>query len=97
MRIGTDNDLYPAVARRFRVGVGQIHAIDLAINLQRNAGSRGSIDQRDHIELVRLASEQYAPCRVADDVDEWVRDRPEQSLCHLRGVLRSEERRVGRV
>ena len=68
---------------------------DLAVDFERDTGGGRGVDQPAHVELVRIAPQQNTAGRMADDVDERVRDGAEHAIGHLRFVL-VERRMDGR-
>ena len=69
------------------VDVVQVEAVDLAVDLERDAARDGRVDDRVDVELIRLALQQPAPGRVAEDVDVRVLDRAQQPIGHLLAIL----------
>src|SRR6188508_90992 len=88
MRIGRDDQRYAAVAGQPRVGVAEIETLRLAVDFHRHAALPGGSDNRRHVHLCRLALEQPASRRMAEHIDPWALQRPQDAIGHLLLILR---------
>ena len=94
MRVRVDDELHASIARQPGVNVVEIQAIDLAVDLKRDAGRGRGGEHPVDIEAVGLAFEDQPSGRVRQDIHPRAGHRAQQPVGHLRRVL--VERRVNR-
>ena len=87
MRVARDHELSAAILGEPRVDVVQIEPIDLAVDLERDAGSGRRVEDGLDVEGIGLAPKQTPAGGVAEDVDVGVLDRPQQPVGHLLAIL----------
>ena len=97
MGVARDDEPRAAIPGELRVDVVQVQPIDLTVDFERHAPRRGRVDDRGDVERIRLALQDPAPGRVAEDVDMRVLERAQQPVGHLlvilieRGVHRGDD------
>ena len=87
VRVAGDQHADALLLRLPRMHVGQVEAVVVAVDLERDAVEAGRLDQRLDVEPVRLAAQDLAPGRVTDGVDERARHRRQHADRHRLGGL----------
>ena len=89
VRVARDDERDAAVARGPRHRVAEVEAVDLTVDLQRDARCGCRREDGVDVEAQRLASQEHAARRVPDDVDPRARDGRQQAIGH-RGRFQPE-------
>src|SRR5664279_5213264 len=83
VRVGVDYDLYSPVARHTQVYIIEIQAFRIGVQLHSNLFLGRGFQDRFEIELVGLAAQLQAACRVSKDGDVLVADCAKKAVSHL--------------
>ena len=87
MRVARDDEPRAAIAGQLRMDIAQIQPFDLTVDFEQHAARDGRVDDGGHVERIRLALQEPAPGRMAEDVDVRVLDRAQQPIGHLLLIL----------
>ena len=86
MRVRVEHQLHALVARQPGVMLVEIAAVDLAVDLEGDAGRGGGRDDPFEGRAVALALQDQSTGGMSDDVDPRAFDRAQHAVGHLRLV-----------